>query len=136
MKGWCDFGSRYARIDSLRGVDKDAYSAFKQPSVWDFSDPSKRPARRKVRLAFFFTVYADAPFVRRLFAHLYSPSHYYLFHIDAAGASREFEEELRTLGRNRTNVHFAKDIKIVYGASTATILVPLYQYYTWLKHFY
>ena len=44
------------------------------------------PGRRQgqpVRLAFFFTVYAEAAFVKRLFSRLYSPTHYYLFHIDA-----------------------------------------------------
>ena len=122
-KGWCDFASTFARIPVLKGVDKAAFAAFNRPSLWEFADPAKRPPQRIVRLAFFFTVYADAPFVRRLFNHLYSPVHYYLFHIDAAGASREFEEELRKLGQNRSNVHFAKDVKIVYGASTATILV-------------
>ena len=40
-----------------------------------------------------------------------------------AGSTMEFERELRELGRNRSNVHFAKDVQIVYGASTATILV-------------
>ena len=38
----------------------------------------------------------------------------------------EFEKELRLLGKNYSNVHFAKDVQIVYGASTATILVTLF----------
>ena len=42
-----------------------------------------RKQGQPVRLAFFFTVYSEAAFVKRLFSRLYSPSHYYLFHIDA-----------------------------------------------------
>lgn len=111
MKGWCDFSSPLADIQPLGHVDQQAYQAFKQQNSTN------------VRLAFFFTVYADAPFVKRLFLHLYSSHHYYLFHIDPAGASADFEKDLRLLGKGRDNVHFAKDIRIVYGASTATILL-------------
>ena len=79
----------------------------------------------KVRLAFFFTVYSDAAFVLRLFSKLYSPTHYYLFHIDnsVGGVSSEFLQTMRQLTANHSNVHLCKDVPIVYGASTATILL-------------
>ena len=112
MKGWCNFSSPDANIQSLTKVDKVAYKEFKRPFLKD-----------KKRLAFFFTVYSDASFVKRLFDHLFSDDHYYLFHIDAAGSSLEFETSIRKLSINRTNVHYAKDVQIVYGASTATILL-------------
>jgi hypothetical protein len=65
-KGWCDFVRVAAEIPSLTKVDFGVAKAFSQPSF---------PAREQVRLAFFFTVYADATFVTRLFTHLYSPKH-------------------------------------------------------------
>ena len=79
----------------------------------------------KVRLAFFFTVYADVGFVQRLFRKLYSPTHYYLFHIDAAvgAVTVEFERSMRQLADSHSNVFLSKDVPIVYGASTATILL-------------
>jgi len=82
-------------------------------------------ASNKVRLAFFFTVYSDAAFVLRLFHRLYSPVHYYLFHVDNSigGVSPEFLALMRQLTANYSNVHLARDVPIVYGASTATILL-------------
>ena len=47
----------------------------------------------------------------------------HLFHIDAAGASAEFEKGMRDMANNYTNVFLAKDVPIVYGASTATMLL-------------
>ena len=83
------------------------------------------PRNRNVRLAFFFTIYADATFVTRLLNRLYSPTHYYLLHLDASmgGVSIEFEAEMRALANKYPNVFLAKDTPIVYGASTATILL-------------
>jgi hypothetical protein len=124
-KGWCNFNHPSANIPYLTKVDAGAATAFQKPSF------SKEDG--KIRLAFFFTVYADATFVKRLFHHLYSPNHYYLFHIDPTGSSVEFEEELRTLSKEYSNVFFAKDVPIVYGASTATILLT--KAMAWFYHF-
>lgn len=118
MKGWCDFTLPSASIQPLTKVDAAAGPAFRKPSM-----NKTMVGGPGVRLAFFFTVYHDSTFVRRLFSHLYSPYHYYLFHIDAAGSSVQFEREIRAFARNYTNVHIAKDVSIVYGASTATILL-------------
>jgi len=144
----------------LQGVDKDAFTAFKQPSLAESStartntvsepfrdysqnkylhNENQEPRYKidemgvktniaitnKVRLAFFFTVYSDAAFVLRLFSKLYSPTHYYLFHIDnsVGGVSSEFLQTMRQLTANHSNVHLCKDVPIVYGASTATILL-------------
>jgi len=52
--------------------------------------------------------YADAPFVERLFARLYSERHYYLFHVDPAGASAEFEKGMRILCAKYANVFISK----------------------------
>ena len=114
----CDFNHPSASIKPLTKVDSGASKAFRKPPV-NHNDQDL-PG---VRLAFFFTVYADAAFVERLFSRLYSPHHYYLFHIDAAGSSIEFELEIRSLAKKYTNVFCAKDVQIVYGASTATILL-------------
>jgi len=102
-----------------------------------------------LRLVFFFTVYADEAFVVRLLARLYSPHHFYLLHIDPKGSTPEFERNLRALiadkvygagahrGETSTrsqrrrqgqldligNVALANDVPIVYGASTASILL-------------
>jgi hypothetical protein len=113
-KGWCNFKQTEAKIKALTKVDSGAYKAFTQPAI----------ARGKgVRLAFFFTVYTDSSFVRRLLNHLYSPVHYYLFHVDPSGSTPEFEAEMRELCRKHENVFLSKDVPIVYGASTATILL-------------
>jgi len=87
--------------------------------------PTGLVATNKVRLAFFFTVYSDAAFVLRLFHKLYSPVHYYLLHVDnsVGGVSPEFLAVMRQLTANFSNVHLARDVPIVYGASTATILL-------------
>lgn len=55
-----------------------------------------------------FHRYADAPFVERLFARLYSERHYYLFHVDPAGASAEFEKGMRILCAKYANVFISK----------------------------
>jgi hypothetical protein len=118
-KRWCDFTHPAAEIQPLVHVDSGAAKAFSKP-------PFPKNAGR-VRLAFFFTVYADAKFVTRLFNHVYSSDHYYLFHIDNSGnAAPEFEKALRKLQlthKKRNNVFITKDIPIVYGASTATMLL-------------
>eukprot|EP01031_Cornospumella_fuschlensis_P038197 gene38197-46413_t len=59
---WCDFKAKAARVPHLIQVDAEASKAFSKPSI---------PKSEGVRLAFFFTIYTDASFVRRLFNHLY-----------------------------------------------------------------
>ena len=70
-----------------------------------------------MRLAFFFTVYADAKFVRRLLTRLYSPDHYYMFHIDPTGSSVAFETEMRVMAAEFT----AKEAKSNIVAPKQTI---------------
>lgn len=113
-KRWCDFKHPGAEIEALTRVDPGAREAFQQPRL---------PRQVKVRLAFFFTVYADAPFVKRLITRLYSPDHYYMIHIDPAGAAHEFVEEMRRFSKQFTNMFLAMDVPIVYGASTATMVL-------------
>lgn len=150
-QGWCNFSHPAAYIPVLGNVDAGAAKAFQQPSLTQL--PTKagsmhdraegsnrtqvpintfmtdgtegRTGARNVRLAFFFTVYADAAFVTRLFKKLYSPTHYYLFHLDAGvgSVSSEFAATMRQLADTHPNVFLTQDVPIVYGASTATILL-------------
>ncbi|RYG69047.1 hypothetical protein EON64_03715 [archaeon] len=113
-QNWCDFQAKPAQVPHLINVDAQASKAFSKPSI---------PRSEGIRLAFFFTIYTDASFVRRLFSHLYSPMHYYLFHIDASSNDLVFEKEIRALCSQYNNVFISKDVRIVYGASTATILL-------------
>lgn len=113
-KNWCDFTQSASEIVPLMKVDEGAKLAFQK---------SPLKCGVSVRLAFFFTVYSDAKMVKRLFKHLYSRTHYYLIHIDPTGSSYEFEQEMKYLANNHTNVFLSKEIPIVYGASTATILL-------------
>lgn len=76
----CDFKNPFADIVELKRVDPRASKAFQRED---------KPASG-VRLAFMFTVYTDGAYMRRLMKRLYSPDHYYLIHVDAAGASAEF----------------------------------------------
>jgi hypothetical protein len=113
-KGWCDFKSILANVPSIVKVDASASDAFQK---------SSKPRGSGVRLAFLFTIYADAEFVERLFLKLYGKDHYYLFHVDPTGSTPEFEREISTLASRYDNVFVASDVPIVYGASTATILL-------------
>jgi hypothetical protein len=113
-KSWCDFKEPGAAIPALQQIDKEAYQAFRNPPL---------PHSMGVRLAFFFTVYTDYKFTKRMFDHLYSPKHYYLYHVDPSGASKEFENQMRELSRQHKNVYISMDVPIVYGASTATIVL-------------
>jgi hypothetical protein len=141
-KRWCDFLHPAAAIQPLTKVDAGAAKAFQRPPLRNASnvppDPNRfydsykggvslppEAAAPAVRLAFFFTVYADAQFVRRLLQRLYSPTHYYLLHLDASvgSVSVEFEQQMRALADSHDNVFLTKDVPIVYGASTATILL-------------
>lgn len=113
-KGWCDFTKDSAAIVPLIKVDAGAYRAFQLSSV---------EQGKAVRLAFLMTVYADAPFVERLFSRIYGADHYYLLHVDPSGASADFVKSMRELAARYTNVFLSNDIPVVYGASTATILL-------------
>jgi Core-2/I-Branching enzyme len=113
-KGWCDFSKESAAITPLVRVDSGATRAFQKPQL---------EQGKEVRLAFLLTVYADAPFVERLFSRIYGSEHYYLLHVDPSGSTAEFERSMRELAARHSNVFLSKDIPIVYGASTATILL-------------
>lgn len=118
-KGLCDFTQQAAEIPMIQNVDAGAAEAFRKPM---FTAESK-----KVRLAFLFTVYADAFHVKRLLARLYSPDHYYLIHIDPTGSKPSFEQAIRDEIAAKYakfgNMFIAKSVPIVYGASTATLLL-------------
>ncbi len=131
-------GSSETSLSSLRTRPNSDIRITVPPSNLksDFAPPV-------LRLLFFFTVYTDAPSVARLLARLYSPYHFYLLHIDPNGASQGFEDELKILIKEQIlspnfsnshdkntqdgdfmgNVAIAKDVHIVYGASTASILL-------------
>jgi hypothetical protein len=111
-KKWCNFRVKESNIETLKLVDKRASLMFSQP-----------PLKKGIRLAFFFTVYSDFPLLKRLFSHLYCSKHYYLFHIDLIGSTPEFEAELRKLADGYENVFVVKEIPIVYGAATASMLL-------------
>eukprot|EP01035_Chromulina_nebulosa_P017287 gene17287-22823_t len=112
-KGWCDFNHTAASIEPLKKVDENATKSFQFIDKPDVG----------VRLAFFFTIYRDYTFFERMFGHLYSSNHYYLIHIDPSGSTLAFENDIRLLANRYSNVYVAKDVRIVYGASTASILL-------------
>jgi Core-2/I-Branching enzyme len=113
-KNWCDFSSPDAEIKPLVMVDKGASDSFNKPYL----------ARTKaVRIAFLITVYKDDALVSRLLSRLYGSEHYYLIHVDPAGASAEFTLAMRILAAKYPNVYISMDVPIVYGASTASILL-------------
>ena len=113
-KNWCDFSSPDAEIKPLVMVDKGASDSFNKPHL----------ARTiAVRIAFLITVYKDDAFVTRLLSRLYSSEHYYLIHVDPAGASAEFTLAMRILAAKYPNVYISMDVPMVYGASTASILL-------------
>ena len=113
-KNWCDFSSPDAEIKPLVMVDKGASDSFNKTHL----------ARTiAVRIAFLITVYKDDAFVTRLLSRLYSSEHYYLIHVDPAGASAEFTLAMRILAAKYPNVYISMDVPMVYGASTASILL-------------
>ena len=124
---WCDAADSKAAIPQMVKVDSAAIKAFNQDPISEAGDRNGR-----VRLAFFFTVYSDEAHVRRLLSRLWSPEHYYLLHVDPTGAHRPFKKAMRALANEYNvklgsrvdgNVYLASDVPIVYGASTATILL-------------
>jgi hypothetical protein len=118
-KGWCNYNHPSADIPMIDHVDPEAVISFQKSYM--------SPETKKVRLAFLFTVYSDAKHVKRLISRLYDLNHYYLIHIDPVGSKPEFETEIRQEILNKykdnKNVYIAKSIPIVYGASTATMLL-------------
>ena len=148
-QGWCNFLSKDAGVEPLRTVSSVLYSDRNPAGVVHLDTsriqiPATNVAVNKapnLRLVFFFTVYADEAFVARLLTRVYSPHHFYLLHIDPKGSTPEFERNLRALIADKIygadvsagmsgsksdlmgNVALAKDVPIVYGASTASILL-------------
>lgn len=122
-KGWCDFRHPAASIPHLVKVDPLAAPAFQRPAL--SAGRGEGIGGTSVRLAFLFTLYADESHVERLFKRLYSEEHYYLLHVDPAGSSPEFQKAMAKLAARypAKNVFIASDVPIVYGASTATILL-------------
>jgi hypothetical protein len=114
-KNWCDFDSFTSDISALQKVPKEAADAFHYKT---------KPAAG-VRLAFFFTIYHDASHISRLLHRLYSDDHYYLLHIDPGGSSLEFEVDMLKLANSmsKRNVFVVRDVPIIYGAATATIVL-------------
>jgi hypothetical protein len=111
-RAWCDYKSSYAEIKPIN-VDPRVSAAFQKPATTDGS----------VRIAFFMIVHSDAAFVERLLNHLYSEKHYYLLHVDPAVADTAFGRDLQNMAAKYANVFIASDVLIVYGASTATVLL-------------
>lgn len=128
LKKWCDFNHPAASIKPLSNVDPLAAKYFQRDNTLEKDKP-----KCGVRLAFFFTVYTDHQYFRRLIKHLYSTDHFYLIHIDPAGSTVEYNQEMNLIAKEyndlaiskaeRPNIFIVKDVPIVYGASTATILL-------------
>ena len=94
---------------------------------------------RKLRLVFFFTVYKDEASLVRLIRRLYSPDHFYLIHVDPRGSASGFMDRLEKAlavgvlpsrsgsdSENRrkfSNIAVSQSVSIIYGASTASILL-------------
>jgi len=114
-KNWCNFKSPLADIEPLVKVDPKASKAFQKPKISGEGND--------IRLCFLYTVYSDEAYVKRLFKHMYSPKHYYLLHVDPTGSSDEFKKAMETFASQYDNVFISMDIPIVYGASTATIIL-------------
>ena len=95
MRGWCNYTHPAAEIAPLANISPAVAAAA---AAFTWGGTRGEPAR-KVRLAFFFTLYDDASFVRRLLARLYSRGHLYLLHVDPAGAAPEFLEDMRAMAQ-------------------------------------
>jgi hypothetical protein len=129
MKGWCDFTHKAAEIPQLRRIDLEASAHFQKQALTRAASTPSSTGKPPVRLAFFFTVYADEKFFRRMFSKLYGSHHYYLIHVDPTGASAAYKAAIKVLAdeynakNSHKNVFVTSDVPIVYGASTATILL-------------
>lgn len=123
-RGWCNFNHKASYIPPLESVAQPQSHFTTKTKLRDTSNRSPR-----VRIAFFFTIYADESYVRRLMQRLYSPDHYYMLHIDPTGSTKAFEEAMHamvgelTAGQAKPNIVIAKEVAIIYGAATASILL-------------
>lgn len=122
QNGWCDFTHDAAVVPWLVNVDPRAAQAFSKPQL---SKLNPGVGGLTIRLAFLLTIYTDELLVERLLKRLYSPEHYFLLHVDPAGASLEFKKFVFKLAESypAQNVFISNDVPIVYGSSTATILL-------------
>eukprot|EP01040_Poterioochromonas_malhamensis_P005249 gene5249-5629_t len=116
-KGWCDFHHKNARIQPLKVGNSRKNK--------DFTSFKAKRKGSSIRIAFLFTVYHDYPLIERLFNHLYKPYHYYLFHIDPSNNEiADFLPKIRQLiHRYQENVFLSTEIPVVYGASTASLIL-------------
>ena len=126
-KGWCDYSIDSAAIKPLQNVPSIAYKTFNK-------FPPK--AKGEIRLAFVLNTHNDAEQVCRLLDRIYSKKHYYLIHIDKIGATKEFEDKIRLYANPYQNIFIVKEIVLVYGAATASILLAksLAWYLKYVKH--
>jgi len=130
--GWCDFMSLSALIEPLSTPPLQAEQHFSTLRV-SHNDLVKRKVRMPpIRIAFFLTVYTDAAYLVHLLKLIYHPFHYYMIHIDPKGSTKEFGEELQRLLAespefrqfgSKQNIFLCKEVHIVYGAATASILM-------------
>ena len=91
-KNWCDFNGDEANIPELVRIDKDASKAFTKPSISTIHDRNS-----KIRIAFFFTIYTDDIYFRRMLNILWSPQHFYLIHVDPTGSTKSFKKAIKKL---------------------------------------
>ena len=125
---WCDFSSAHAAIETL---------AVAPAAAQAFNAHAAVAAPGRLKIAFFITVYTDAEFIQRLLSRIYDRQHIYLLHVDANDGERSFFRQLQSavqstfLGSSKhgngdrpaANIQLCQEVKIVYGASTATILL-------------
>eukprot|EP01042_Synura_sphagnicola_P002731 gene2731-3324_t len=76
---------------------------------------------------------SDVEVFRRLFAHMYSGTHYYLIHMDASRAQDDQEMVIRRLALKKSNVFVLKELstpqKAVDSSSTSKLLVRAMAWY-------
>ncbi len=145
---WCDFSHESGAVPVLGGVR--VVPGISGQKVKSDGERSLSPEPRKglsakqlhnikrgkqLRLVFFFTVYKDEDSLVRLIKRLYSPDHFYLIHVDPRGSAHGFLYRLeaalakevlpRSLNSSSTmsNIALSQNVSIVYGASTASILL-------------
>lgn len=150
-RGWCDFDSPKAAVPPLVSLTtKMLAEAAPAPPEGAPTKAQRREqgqgqatlggeayggVKQEIRghrphLVFFLTVYDDAEHVRRILQHLYSPRHLYILHVDPVGSTAAFRADMTRLaserrgqaGRN-SNVVVVSEVGIVYGASTAAVLL-------------
>lgn len=161
-RGWCDFKHPASQVPSLGirwaapPITTTMVSSASPPlpsARWHAGfSPALQQAQQcfqrlkrppsNIRLAFFFTVFSDLKMVSRIFSRVYSPEHYYLFHVDAHERSDHFADELEKYLHNylyllpstptsiqspqqARNAFVVREIPIVYGASTASMVMTM-----------